>query len=856
MCKLKLKIKLIQLSLCFFLFALIVPDQALLAQETSFKPQLGLNLTQEELVWLQDHPEIKLSPDPDFLPIEYIDAKGNYKGIAAEYIALLEKKLPIKFKIQKYKNWDEVIEKAKARETDMWGAATPTPQRLEYMLFTKPFIELPAVIIVRENINESLTIKDLKGLKVAVISGYGIHDHLSINNSDIKLDVVPDISTGLKKVSFGMVDAMIVNIALATYYIEKDGISNLRVAGKSGYIYRWGFATRNDWPELNQILQKGIDQVHKSQRDKINRKWVGLKTSPFLKIKDIVIPVITVLGLFAVIAIIISNRILKKQVLKRTEDLQTELSERKRFENLLTKNNQLLDGYNHILKMLAVDHSFQKVLDSLVFLVQQQSSEMLCSILLLDKTGEKLHTGSAPDLPQAYSEAIHGTQIGPQVGSCGTAVYKGEIIIVKDIASDPLWNEYKDAALAFDLKACWSFPIKTSKGKIVGTFASYYKEVREPSEENLELLKSACHIAGIAIEHQGYEKEILSAKHDAEAANQAKTEFLSRMSHELRTPLNAILGFGQLLDFNSEENLSAIQKSNTDQILNAGNHLLSLVNDVLDLSRIEAGMLEVKSQNFSLEGTLNEAVMLVRPLADKRGIRIKIFPPKENELFVFADRVRLVQVLLNLLTNSIKYNRRAGTVTLDWEVIGKENVRIHVKDTGMGISKEMIKDIFEPFKRLDRDKIRVEGVGIGLSITKQLLDLMNGTIEVVSTLGEGSCFSIELPLGQNDSNESATVADKEKNFYPKVELELARATSDLTTNLKDHDFSKVKIPSELLYQFREAIKSNMISRAEIFSNKLTAMGGEEQVLGNQIKQSLKDYNMDEALEILNQVRHD
>jgi signal transduction histidine kinase/ABC-type amino acid transport substrate-binding protein len=856
MCELKLKIKLIKLSLCFFLLALIIPDHAVLAKGMIIKPGSGLSLTQKEKVWLQDHPEIKLSPDPDFLPIEYIDEKGNYKGIAAEYIALLEKKLPIKFKIQKYKNWDEVIEKAKARETDMWGAATPTPQRLEYMLFTKPFIELPAVIIVRENINDSLTIKDLKGLKVAVISGYGIHDHLSINNSDIKLDVVPDISTGLKKVSFGMVDAMIVNIALATYYIEKDGISNLRVAGKSGYVYKWGFATRNDWPELNQILQKGIDQIHKSQRNKINRKWVGLKTSPFLKIKDVVIPVITVLGLFAVIAIIISNRILKKQVLKRTEDLQKELAERKRFEYLLSKNNQLLDGYNHILQTLAVDHSFQKVLDSLVFLIQQQSKEMLCSILLLDKTGEKLHTGSAPDLPQAYSEAIHGIQIGPQVGSCGTAAYRGEIIIAKDIANDPLWNEYKDAALAFDLKACWSFPIKNSKGKIVGTFASYYKEVREPSEENLELLKSACHIAGIAIEHHGYEEEILSAKNDAETANQAKTDFLSRMSHELRTPLNAILGFGQLLDLNSEENLSALQKSNTKQILNAGYHLLSLVNDVLDLSRVEAGMLEVKNQNFSLQGTLNESIMLVRPLADKKGITIKISPPKENELFIFADRVRLVQVLLNLLTNSIKYNKNSGAVVLDWELNGKENVRIHVKDTGMGISKEMIKVIFEPFKRLDRDKIRVEGVGIGLSITKQLLDLMNGTIEVESTLDEGSCFTVELPLGQNDSNNNATITHKEKNFYPKVELELARATDDLTANPMGYDFSKVKIPNELLHQFREAVKFNMISRAEILSNKLTAMGGEEQVLGNQIKQRLKDYKMDEALEILNQVRHD
>jgi PAS domain S-box-containing protein len=235
---------------------------------------------------------------------------------------LLEKKLNISFEILKLKNWDEVIEKAKTRETDIWGAATPTPQRLEYMLFTKPFIELPAVIIVRNKTQASLSLKELKGLQVAVISGYGIHDYLSLNHPEIKLDVVSDISTGLKKVSFGMVDAMIANIALATHYIEKDGISNLRVAGESGYIYKWGLASRNDWPELNNILQKGIDLIDEREKVEIYRKWVGLKTVPSLAFKDFVVPVLSLLGLFAVIAIIISNRVLKKQVQKRTRDLQ------------------------------------------------------------------------------------------------------------------------------------------------------------------------------------------------------------------------------------------------------------------------------------------------------------------------------------------------------------------------------------------------------------------------------------------------------------------------------------------------------------------------------------------------------
>lgn len=310
-----------QISLIILVLLMVASDSAL-AKEATHEPGAGVKLTQEERAWLQDHPEIRLSPDPDFLPIEYIDKSGKYTGIAADYVHILEKKLGIEFKILKYESWAEVIEKTKNKESDMWGAATPTPQRLEYMLFTKPFIQLPAVIIVREKIKRSLSLKELKGLKVAVISGYGIHDHLSANHPDIKLDVVPDISTGLKKVSFGMVDAMIANIALATYYIEKDGISNLRVAGESGYVYKWGLATRNDWPELNQILQKGISLIDESERVAIHRKWVSLKADPSFTVRDILIPAISVLGLFAVIAIIVSNRILKKQVRKRTEDLQ------------------------------------------------------------------------------------------------------------------------------------------------------------------------------------------------------------------------------------------------------------------------------------------------------------------------------------------------------------------------------------------------------------------------------------------------------------------------------------------------------------------------------------------------------
>jgi len=279
-------------------------------------------LSAEDRIWLSDHPTINLAPDPDFLPIEFIDKKGNYKGIAADYISILEKKLNIKFNILKLRHWDEVLVKTKNKEIDMWGAATPTPQRLGYMLFTKPFIQLPAVILVKKSADKPFgKIKDLEGLRVSVISGYGVHDFLSNEHPEIELDPVPDIQTGLKNVSFGLTDAMVANIGLATYYIEEGGITNLKIGGESGYVYKWGLASRKDWPELNRILEKGLDLISQDERQKIYRKWVGVKTEGLVSLKKILTVFFAALFVAGVGVIIFWNRALVKKVKERTVEL-------------------------------------------------------------------------------------------------------------------------------------------------------------------------------------------------------------------------------------------------------------------------------------------------------------------------------------------------------------------------------------------------------------------------------------------------------------------------------------------------------------------------------------------------------
>jgi len=241
------------------------------------------------------------------------------------------------------------------------------------------------------------------------------------------------------------------------------------------------------------------------------------------------------------------------------------------------------------------------------------------------------------------------------------------------------------------------------------------------------------------------ERSILLAKDEAERASQTKSQFLSNMSHELRTPLNAVLGFAQLLDMDVSEPLSVSQKVFVMEIEKAGRHLLDLINEVLDLARVESGKATISLEPVSVSDIMDDTLAMIKPLAKQSDITIESPACENRELYIQADFIRLKQVLINLLSNAVKYNKEHGRIDFFCERVD-EKLRFHVIDTGYGIPKDELSKIFEPFYRQSNTEQYVEGSGIGLTMVKQLTDMMGGTVFVESVVGEGSHFFVEMPL--------------------------------------------------------------------------------------------------------------
>ena len=388
--------------------------------------------------------------------------------------------------------------------------------------------------------------------------------------------------------------------------------------------------------------------------------------------------------------------------------------------------------------------TLEAALDQLIRLIEHQIPSMRGSVLILDEDGVTLRHGAAPSLPSEYSAQIDGLHIGPAVGSCGTAAFRGEQVIVEDIATDPLWQDFRDIALPHELRACWSTPIFDDDRRVLGTFAMYYNSPRAPSKLEIDLTRTAANLASTIIMRARVESELRTARADAERANRVKSDFLAMMSHELRTPLNAIGGYAKLMLEGIPTPVTTTQQDYLRRIVKAQSHLLSVIEAILLHAKLEAGRVTYEIESFLFNEVLDPVETLIVPQLKSKSLTYD-FTQCDRRLELRADRQKVVQILLNLLANAVKFTPAGGRVTTT-ACAGNGLAQIAVRDNGIGMTQEQVAVAFEPFVQFDNRLTQKEaGTGLGLPISRELARGMGGDLTVTSEPGVGSEFALTLP---------------------------------------------------------------------------------------------------------------
>jgi len=375
--------------------------------------------------------------------------------------------------------------------------------------------------------------------------------------------------------------------------------------------------------------------------------------------------------------------------------------------------------------------------ESFVGTMLESSPDML---YLLDTEGTILRSSGAQKSILGYSEpALHGRSLLSLVHPDDAPVVRRELT---RIAS-------REAS---------RFDARFRLGRADGTWTTVAVRGRAVPDETGRPVAVVAVLRDVTGDVQA-EQKLLLAVSQAEQASRAKSEFLSRMSHELRTPLNSVLGFAQLLEM---DDLTPDQQEAVAHILRAGRHLLGLIDEVLDISRIEMGHLDLSMEAVELDTLVEDAVALTSPLAQRVGVSVSTVSNLTAATCALADRQRLLQVLLNLMSNAVKYNSPGGKVRITCESLSGGHVGVAVSDTGPGIREEDMRSLFEPFERLGAEQIGIEGAGVGLTIAKSLVERMGGVLDVFSKVGEGSTFEVVL---QEVPRAPEPQADEDEGHY-------------------------------------------------------------------------------------------
>ncbi len=663
---------------------------------------IPVKLSVEEKNWIKNHPIIRFTGDPNWLPYEAFDKQGNYIGIVAEHLKIIEQKLGIKVDIIPSKTWTESVAKVKQGEIDVLSETSDSDLK-SHLIFTKPYLSSPVVIVMKNNEDYVEDISQIKNRKLAVINAYGYVPEILANYPDINFEIVNTIQQGLTSVSTGKIDALIATLAQASFHISELGINNIRIVGKTEFNTKLAFGVRKEFAPLVSLFNRALASISQGKKQIILSKWGKQKYAAKIDYDLLA----KIAGLFfAIFSLFIYwNRKLAKEVKLRKE----------------------------------IENQTQLLIDNIPL-----------QIIVTSFEGDILMAN-----PKALIDyKIHQDEIDQYNISDFYHDINDRKIMVKEIVEN---GKIEQKILRFK--------------NLDGSVRSMMLSVMPISFQHNKALLTIAVDMTIRLE---IEATLQQAKEHAERATQAKSEFLSNMSHEIRTPMNAIIGFTELLN---EQVKDPKLKMFVKTIQSAGNNLLTLINDVLDLSKIEVGKLKIEKTACNPHDLFSELGNIFMLKMREKNIEfiLDIDPVIPKSLQIDATRLR--QVLFNLIGNAVKFTdqghiRVIAHTSNENTIHSKLDLVIDIEDTGIGISADQQKIVFNDFEQSSGQDIRkYGGTGLGLSISKRLVELMGGEITLKSELGKGSTFSIKLsdvhvaPLAV-EANKAKTKSNNHISFLP------------------------------------------------------------------------------------------
>lgn len=791
--------------------------------QTGIESDSSLLLTAEEQAWLDEHPVIRIAADPDYAPFQFTNDAGKSVGVANDYLALIAQRLGVRFEYEQPDSWAQALQLIQNHQADMVAVATETPERLEYMRFTEPYVDFPDVVITRSGETVS-SLEDLDGKHLATIEGFGINEYLREYFPGIELRMVPDVQSLLLRISTGELDAGVLNLATTSYAIGKWKITNLHISSLTDFSYKLAFASRRDWPMLNRLLGKALATVTEEERQQVFRKWITISApASEQKVETIKLtakerewldehPVITAAsdpdwppveyldrdrkftGMAADYIELVSQRLgIRIEVVPHATWSDSLESARERRVSVLTAAASTPDRQQYL--------RFTK-----------PYLELPASILINgdtkgisgmdDLSGKKVavvkHYASHDYLQRTHPEfdlvpvsdvstglyAVYYGEVDAFIANVATASYYIEKLAIQNlrVAGDSGFTYQLGIASRSDWPILHRLLQKSVDAISVEERQAIYRrwiglkpESWQPTREQVVAFAITLILIGFAMVFmwirqlrrtvESRTRDLRASEDEARAARKTAEKANRAKSDFLAAASHDLRQplHAMSLQIGQLNEMLVDDKARQTlaQISNSQFALSDVLNALLDISHLDAGTLEPNLSHFPLDRLFTRLKNEFTPQSVDRGIELRL---RATRAWLYSDATLLYRVLANLVDNALKHTKEPGVLVAARK--RGEHWRIEIWDCGPGIPAEQQQAIFDEFVQLENPgHDRRKGLGLGLSIVRRLTQLLGHELDFISRVDRGSCFRVDVPQGRQVPRQTSEPLSHEERQY-------------------------------------------------------------------------------------------